>query len=203
MGYIFKCGFLTGDTMKENELTLSPHLPKWNDIQGICVEKKVNLRRTIFYVLATSEFTFLHLTFEIKAHRIINSVLEAVKISGKSSICKGRCKIHLSEHAECISGKPFLTVENTVVFVLIYFALHPFLKFEVFPWACITSKTKSNLFQVPKQNDLGNLLIGRKGFYSHKKLVHWRWTLDVKGRVLSLTHTWDSRDFGAIFSLAL
>lgn len=84
-------------------------------------------------MLATVEFTFLHITPEIKAHHTINSVSKAMELSGMSSICKSMCKIHISEYGESISGTPLLTAENVVFFVLIYFALYSFLKPEVPP----------------------------------------------------------------------
>lgn len=84
-------------------------------------------------MLATAEFTFLNITSQIKVHHTINSVYEAMKFSGVSSVCQSVCKIRLSEYADSVSGKPLLTAENVVFFVLIYFVLHPYLKPEVFP----------------------------------------------------------------------
>lgn len=39
---------------------------------------KVNSKRVLFYMLATIEFTFLHKTYEAKAHHIIIRVSEAM-----------------------------------------------------------------------------------------------------------------------------
>lgn len=51
------------------------------------VFKKLNYREVIFYMLATAEFTFLNITSQIKVHHTINSVSEAMKFSGVSSVC--------------------------------------------------------------------------------------------------------------------
>lgn len=63
----------------------------WNDIliqwYTFDVFKKLNSREVIFYMLATAEFTFLHITSQIKVHHTINSVSESMKFSGVSSVC--------------------------------------------------------------------------------------------------------------------
>lgn len=51
------------------------------------VFKKLNYREVIFYMLATAEFTFLNITFQIKVHHTINSVSEAMKWVVSVRVC--------------------------------------------------------------------------------------------------------------------
>lgn len=165
--------------------------------------KKVNSREVIFYMLATVKFTFLHITSKIKVHHTINSVSEAMKFSGVSSMCKSMCKICLSEYAVSISGKPLLTAENVVLFVLIYFVLHPYLKPEVFPWIYIISKTKCKTCPRFLNRTAWVTSAWRKRLLFIEKLIPLKMNSGDQGRVHSLRDAWDSRVVGAVFSAAL